>query len=109
MENSIKDEVLSIVPLFTQYTESRMPYTYHHDYLRSTSKIFKNKSRSEVAQLRSDASVDELYALAFLQLIELQHLNEISKLDTDKILKIVSLNKRCLEIYKYIDFDYSIF
>lgn len=50
------------------YVPSRMPRTYHHDYLRRKCLFFSNKSRGEVAKYKSDDT--ELYALALCQLID---------------------------------------
>lgn len=46
----------------------RVPYTHHHDYVRSNADRAKFMSRSDVAKL--DANEDELYACAFLQALE---------------------------------------
>lgn len=46
----------------------RVPFTYHHDYVRMNADEARYMSRSDVAQL--DANEDELYACAFLQAVE---------------------------------------
>lgn len=60
----------SIVSELTQLNlmNDRVPFTHHHDYVRSNADEAKFMSRADVAQL--DASEDELYACAFLQAVE---------------------------------------
>lgn len=50
------------------HSESRVPYTYHHDYLRQNCQSFAGKSRSEVAQLHSSDML-ELYATALVAVL----------------------------------------
>jgi len=57
-------EVIDKLP----HSKSRVPYTYHHDYLRYHSTVFENMSRSEVASSHT-ADDDELYAVALTQLL----------------------------------------
>lgn len=47
----------------------RVPYTYHHDYLRMNSKKHKNMSRSEVAS-NHEHDEFELYVIALCQILE---------------------------------------
>ena len=64
---SIKDKVLSQIKTIP-HSEGRVPYTYHHDYVRmkfmSTDPAL---SRSRVA--KAEASEDELYACCYLQIL----------------------------------------
>lgn len=64
---SIKEQVLYLCK-FIVHSESRMPYTYHHDYLINHGDM-SYFSRSQIAEL-DDFSDDELYSIAFLQLLE---------------------------------------
>jgi hypothetical protein len=57
-------EVIDKLP----HSKSRVPYTYHHDYLRQHSKHHNQMSRSEVASSHTADDV-ELYAIALTQLI----------------------------------------
>ena len=64
---SIKDKVLSEIAHIPHSTD-RVPYTYHHDYVRSEfMSADPTLSRSRVAQ--ADASEDELYACCYLQIL----------------------------------------
>jgi len=49
------------------HSKGRVPYTYHHDYLRKNHKSYKDSSRSEVAGLHC-ANKDELYATALVEI-----------------------------------------
>lgn len=63
-ESSIFLEVIDKLP----HSKSRVPYTYHHDYLRQHSKAHNEMPRSEVASNHKDSDV-ELYAVALTQLL----------------------------------------
>lgn len=65
---SIKEQVLYLCK-FIVHSESRMPYTYHHDYLREYGAGIGGLSRGQIASMH-DFSDDELYSIAFLQLLE---------------------------------------
>jgi len=53
------------------HSEDRVPYTYHHDYLRNHCEFFKNSSRSEVASYTKNEGDDvDLYSCALLKIIE---------------------------------------
>jgi hypothetical protein len=62
------------VPMFLKlieripHSKSRVPYTYHHDYLRQHSKFHSQMSRSEIAS-NHRSSQDELYAVALVQIV----------------------------------------
>ena len=58
-------EVIDKLP----HSKSRVPYTYHHDYLRRNTEIYKFSSRSEIASSHKDSDV-ELYAVALIQLLD---------------------------------------
>lgn len=57
-------EVIDKLP----HSKSRVPYTYHHDYLRQHSKIHNGMSRADVASSHTDDDV-ELYAIALTQIL----------------------------------------
>jgi hypothetical protein len=58
-------EVIDKLP----HSKSRVPYTYHHDYLRQHSIIHIGMSRGEVAESHTADDV-ELYAIALVQLLD---------------------------------------
>lgn len=51
------------------HSKDRMPYTYHHDYLRLHSKKHRGMSRSDVASSYTP-SEEMLYAVALTQLVD---------------------------------------
>ena len=51
------------------HSEGRVPYTYHHDYLRIHVNKFNGFSRSDVASNHIENEV-ELYAVALRQLLD---------------------------------------
>ena len=50
------------------HSKSRMPFTYHHDYLRQHSKVHNGMSRSDVASSHKASDV-ELYAITLTQIL----------------------------------------
>lgn len=68
LNKSISEQVLYLCR-FILNCESRMPYTYHHDYLREHGKGMENMSRGDIAAIE-EFDDDELYSIAFLQLLE---------------------------------------
>lgn len=65
---SISEQVLYLCR-FIIHSESRMPYTYHHDYLIMHGSSMGGMSRGDIAAIE-EFSADELYSIAFLQLLE---------------------------------------
>lgn len=51
------------------HSKERVPYTYHHDYLRQHSEKFKDLSRNEVAT-QHNHSDKEMYAVALVQILD---------------------------------------
>lgn len=51
------------------HSESRVPYTYHHDLLRMTPGKFYDKSRSEIASMHNHDE-DQLYALSLVYIMK---------------------------------------
>lgn len=64
---NIKDSVIDELTRL-DLMGGRVPYTHHHDYVRSNAARANFMSRADVAKL--DANEDELYACAFLQALE---------------------------------------
>lgn len=58
-------EVIDKLP----HSKTRVPYTYHHDYLRRNTELYKNSSRSDVAYSHKDSDT-ELYAVALIELLD---------------------------------------
>jgi len=53
------------------HSEARVPYTYHHDYLRQHCGFFKDMSRSEVASYtENECDKVDLYSCALLKIVE---------------------------------------
>lgn len=82
-------EVIDKLP----HSKTRVPYTYHHDYLRMNTEQFKFSSRSEIASEHKENDL-ELYAVSLIKILDelgstaLKHIN----------LKDVELCKKALEI-----------
>lgn len=64
-KNSIHDLILK----FT-HSPSRVPYTYHHDLVRSRLSHLKEMSRAEVASFSKDIDEVTLFASALCYLLE---------------------------------------
>ena len=64
--STMEDTFLQIIKKLP-HSEGRVPYTYHHDYLRVNCEAFKGVSRSDVASTNS-ATKKELYATALIQI-----------------------------------------
>lgn len=52
------------------HSETRVPYTYHHDYYRAHSPFFKDMSRGEVGQLTKYETDLQRYSVALVQLLD---------------------------------------
>lgn len=59
-------EVISKLP----HSEGRVPYTYHHDYLRQNSVVHQGMSRSEVADCQM-SDTEQLYSVALIQILDM--------------------------------------
>lgn len=57
-------EVINSLP----HSPTRVPYTYHHDYLRENCSVFAFSSRAEIAEKHKTTNL-ELYILALAQII----------------------------------------
>jgi hypothetical protein len=58
-------EVITKLP----HSEGRVPYTYHHDHLRTHSVVHREMSRSEVAECNMSTE-EELYSVALTQVLD---------------------------------------
>jgi len=98
MDRTIKEKVLDIIKKIgnDRISISRIPYTYHHDFLRTN--FYIGKSRSDIAEMKS-YSEEELYL--FCLFFILQH--EIEALD----IIYSELNKDDFEIIKNLYDEYK--
>ena len=91
------DAVISKLP----HSECRVPYTYHHDYLRMYTSKFKGCSRSEVASNNIE-NTDELYAVALTLLLdELKFADTmyLTKDDIDICKKAIAITENVVRRY----------
>ena len=85
-------EVIDKLP----HSKSRVPYTYHHDYLRQHSKFHNGMSRSDIASSHTADDV-ELYAIALTQLLNevgadaIYHINSSDVLTCKKAKEITEV------------------
>ena len=84
------------------HSECRVPYTYHHDYLRMNVDRFKGSSRSEVASNHIEDK-DELYAVALTQLLDELKFQDTMNLSSDDI----ELCKKAIEITENVVSRYN--
>ena len=84
------------------HSEGRVPYTYHHDYLRMNVEKFVGCSRSEVASEHSERDV-ELYAVALTQLLDELKFRDTMDLNSDDIIAC----KKAIEITENIVSRYN--
>lgn len=63
---SSKEQIKAVISKLP-HIESRVPYTYHHDWMRTNIEKFLGCSRSDIASMEHDDY--ELYALALCQII----------------------------------------
>jgi len=84
------------------HSEGRVPYTYHHDYLRMNVEKFKDNSRSEVALNHSENEI-ELYAVALTQLLDELNFRDTMNLNSDDIVAC----KKAIEITENVVSRYN--
>lgn len=101
---SIKDLVLQVAPLLPKYTATRMPYTYHHDYLRMYVDKFKGTSRAFVAEECKNATDDELYAVAFVQIISELDGSDLLSIDSEDQLLVRDVFRKAKEIITKLEY-----
>jgi len=94
---TIKERVLKILDwedIHPHVSRSRVPFTYHHDYLRTNYSQFNGKSCGEIAQLTRNSSEDLLYAGCLLGVClnlttaDLMFLNESELKEFAKLFKV---------------------
>ena len=84
------------------HSEGRVPYTYHHDYLRMNVEKFNGSSRSEVASNHSENEI-ELYAVALTQLLDELNFRDTMDLNSDDII----VCKKAIEITENVVSRYN--
>jgi len=84
------------------HSEGRVPYTYHHDYLRINVDRFKGSSRSDVASNHIE-NKDELYAVALTQLLDELKFQDTKNLSSDDI----EICKKAIEITEKVVSRYN--
>ncbi len=84
------------------HSEGRVPYTYHHDYLRINVDRFKGSSRSDVASNHIE-NKDELYAVALTQLLDELKFQDTMNLSSDDI----EICKKAIEITENVVSRYN--
>lgn len=62
-------QIKSVIKKFP-HSEVRVPFTYHHDYLRGNCPALAGWSRADIANSTVKFDNQELYALALLQIID---------------------------------------
>ncbi len=62
-------QIKSVIKKFP-HSEVRVPFTYHHDYLRGNCPALAGWSRADIANSTVKFDNKELYALALLQIID---------------------------------------
>lgn len=108
MENKeLSKEIFMRVICKLPHSKSRVPYTYHHDYLRQHSNRHRQMSRAEVASFHTADDI-ELYSIALTQLIcELGAcaFNHIDSQDFLVCKKAVEITESALTRYNSIKSD----
>lgn len=84
------------------HSEGRVPYTYHHDYLRINVDKFKGSSRSDVASNHIE-NKNELYAVALTQLLDQLKFQDTMNLSSDDI----EICKKAIEITENVVSRYN--
>jgi hypothetical protein len=85
------------------HSKTRVPYTYHHDYLRRNTELYKNSSRSDVASSHKDTDI-ELYAVALIELLDglgSRGIFHLSSNDIQLCKKALEITKNVLSRYDY--------
>ena len=72
------------------HSESKVPYTYHHDYMRENVASFSGMSRSDVASITTRHTEEQLYAVALTYIINNYMVESILNL-TDSDLQFCKL------------------
>jgi len=75
------------------HSDSRVPYTYHHDYLRQ--KVYANATRANIAQKKC-WSEEELYATALVALLDSVEVSALLALNNEDLEICRQANEICL-------------
>jgi hypothetical protein len=101
--NHVNQEYFNSVIKKLSHSECRVPYTYHHDYLRMNVENFKGLSRSEVASNHIEDDV-ELYAVALTKLLDELSFRDTMDLNNDDIIvckKAIEITENVVARYNY--------
>ena len=102
LEHSISSsyflEVIDKLP----HSKGRVPFTYHHDWLRSHSKHHNNMSRSEVASSHLENDI-ELYAVCLVQILDELAVSAFRHIGNND----VSICKKAIEISENVLMRYN--
>jgi hypothetical protein len=85
------------------HSKTRVPYTYHHDYLRRNTELYKNSSRSDVASSHKDSDI-ELYAVSLIELLDglgSRAMFHLSSNDIELCKKALEITRNVLSRYDY--------
>lgn len=88
------DKIKSVIEKLP-HAKTRIPYTYHHDYLRLHCNKFLNASREYVANNHVDTET-ELFAICLVQILDYTNARCAFELNSDDI----KICKKCIEITK---------
>jgi hypothetical protein len=91
-------KIISTLP----HSEVRVPYTYHHDYLRMYCQKFYDASRADVAANHIE-NENELYAVALTYLLHTLSYENTYHIEGDEkevCLKAMAMTKHVIERYK---------
>jgi hypothetical protein len=83
-------------------SQERIPYTYHHDYIRTHVENFKNESRSYIANYHRETKT-EVYIVALTYVVETDTSNTVLSLSKDE----QEFVKKCIEKTKVIVNSYE--
>jgi len=100
MEKTIKERVLGVLSwedISPRISKSRIPYTYHHDFLIENYKQFNKCNRSDVAkQISNNYSEDLLYAGCLLGACLQLTTEDLMFLNKDELIEFSKVYKNCL-------------
>ena len=94
MENITINEIKSVIEKLP-HSKTRVPYTYHHDYLRIRCRLFLNASREYVANNHADTEI-ELFAICLVQILKNTNAIDAFGLNSEDI----AVCNKCIEIAK---------
>ncbi len=100
MEISVEN-ILKVIEKLP-HSKGRVPYTYHHDYLRQHSKFHNGMSRSEVASNHVSSEI-ELHALCLICIMDDIGSNIINYISCEDIV----ICKKAKEISENVLLNYN--